>query len=142
MAALRPRAFASFAVSTLALAVALGRGASWAATQTAAPRPSLTCVVVKRSGFRNGWHNLGGPFLAARACKDSVGFVHLAGVLTGGPRTRRPWCCPPGTGPSSTRSSRSPARTVACQCSKISSCCRAAWCSPGDPRRTRSGWTE
>jgi hypothetical protein len=84
MATVPSRAYASFAVSALALAVALGGGASWAATATAAPHSSLTCVVVKRSGFKNGWHNLGSPFRPAQACKDSLGFVHLDGVLTGG----------------------------------------------------------
>ena len=83
MAFVRRQSHASFAVSILALAVALGGGASWAATRQAA-QPSLTCFVVKQSAFRNGWHNLGSPFRPARVCKDSLGFVHLDGVLTGG----------------------------------------------------------
>lgn len=84
MATVRPHAYASLAVSALALAVALGGGASWAATRTTAPDSGLTCVVVKPSGFKNRWHNLGSPFRPAQACKDSQGFVHLDGVLTGG----------------------------------------------------------
>ncbi len=76
----------SFAVSVLALSVALGGGTVWAATRSAAPRASLTCVVIKPSGFLNGWHNYpsAAGFRFARACKDSLGFVYLDGVLTGG----------------------------------------------------------
>ena len=83
MAFVRRHVNASFAVSVLALAVALGSGAGWAATRQAAPHPSLTCVVVKKSAFRNGWHNLGFPFPRARLCKDSLGLVHLEGVIGG-----------------------------------------------------------
>ena len=77
----------SFAVSILALAVALGGGAAYATSRAAAaPSASLTCVIVKPSQFQNGWHNFphADGFRSARACKDSLGFVHLDGVLTGG----------------------------------------------------------
>lgn len=76
----------SFVVSVLALSVALGGGTVWAATRSAAPSASLTCVVIKSSGLLNGWHNYphADGFRSARACKDSLGFVHLDGVLTGG----------------------------------------------------------
>ena len=40
--------------------------------------------MVKKSAFRNGWHNVGSPFRPAGVCKDSLGFVHLEGVLGGG----------------------------------------------------------
>jgi hypothetical protein len=76
----------SFAVSVLALAVALGGGAAYATSRAAAaPNASLTCVVIKPSQFQNGWHNIPSAdgFRSARACKDSLGFVHLDGVLTG-----------------------------------------------------------
>jgi hypothetical protein len=76
----------SFAISVLALSVALGGGTVWAATRSAIPSRSLTCVIIKPSGLLNGWHNYphSGGFHSARACKDSLGFVHLDGVLTGG----------------------------------------------------------
>jgi hypothetical protein len=76
----------SFAVSVLALSVALSGGTVWAASRAATPRASLTCVVIKSSGFENGWHNIAhaAGFRSARACKDSLGFVHLDGVLTAG----------------------------------------------------------
>ena len=75
----------SFAVSVVALAVALGGGAGYAVANAAAPNSGLTCVIIKPSQFLNGWHNLAhSGFRSARACKDSLGFVHLDGVLTGG----------------------------------------------------------
>jgi hypothetical protein len=76
----------SFAVSILALAVALGGGAAYATSRaTASPSASLTCVIIKPSQFQNGWHNLAhSGFRSARACRDSLGFVHLDGALTGG----------------------------------------------------------
>lgn len=76
----------SFAISVLALSVALGGGTVWAASRSAAPSTSLTCVIIKPSGFENGWHNIAHAdgFRSARACKDSLGFVHLTGVLTAG----------------------------------------------------------
>lgn len=76
----------SLAVSALALSVALGGGA-WAAAAShtgatpASARP-VTCSLVR--GLHNGWKNFGNHFHAAEVCKDSLGFVHLAGVLTGG----------------------------------------------------------
>jgi hypothetical protein len=76
----------SFAVSVLALSVALSGGAVLAATRSTAPSASLTCVIISPSAFQNGWHNLPSVdgFRSARACKDSLGFVYLDGTLTGG----------------------------------------------------------
>ena len=76
----------SFAVSVLALSVALGGGAVWAASRPAAPSASLTCVTIKSSAFKNGWHNAAptAGFHSLRACKDSLGFVHLDGAVAGG----------------------------------------------------------
>ena len=77
----------SFAISVLALAIALGGGAAYATARgTAAPSSSLTCVTIKPSQFLNGWHNIASSdgFGPVRACRDSLGFVHLDGVMTGG----------------------------------------------------------
>jgi hypothetical protein len=76
----------SFAVSVLALSVALSGGAVWAASRPATPSASLTCVTIKPSNLLNDWHNLPHTdgFGSVRACKDSLGFVHLNGILTGG----------------------------------------------------------
>ena len=75
----------SFAISILALAVALGGGAAYATSRAAAPNATLTCVVIRSTQFQNGWHNLANSgFRSARACRDSLGFVHLDGALAGG----------------------------------------------------------
>jgi len=73
----------SFAVSVLALAVALGGGAAWAAGGGPA-RVTLQCVTV--TTLDNGWKNVakGAGFHKVEFCKDSLGYVHLDGVLTGG----------------------------------------------------------
>jgi hypothetical protein len=73
----------SFAISVLALAVALGGGAAWAAG-AASPRVTLQCVTVTH--FKNGWANVAKPagFHKVEFCKDSLGYVHLDGVLTAG----------------------------------------------------------
>jgi len=99
MAVVRRQAHASLAVSVLALAVALGGGAGWAATRHAAPHSALTCFVVKRSSFRNGWHNLGSPFRPARVCKDPLDLVYLDGVLTGGKANTTLFVLPKGYRP-------------------------------------------
>src|SRR5215467_14532854 len=72
----------SFAISVLALAVALGGGAAWAAG--AAPRVAVSCANV--TTFENGWKNLPkvDGFHKVEICKDSLGYVHLDGVLTAG----------------------------------------------------------
>jgi hypothetical protein len=91
----------SFAVSVLALSVALGGGAVWAATRPAAPGASLTCVIIRPSAFQNGWHNIAhvDGFRSARACRDSLGFVHLDGVLTGGTASTTAFKLPTGFRP-------------------------------------------
>jgi len=72
----------SFAISVLALAVALGGGAAWAAG--ASPRVTVSCVNV--TTFENGWKNYPkvGGFHKAEICKDSLGYIHLDGVITSG----------------------------------------------------------
>ena len=91
----------SFAVSVLALSVALSGGTVWAASRAAAPSASLTCVIIRPSAFENGWHNLThlAGFRSARACKDSLGFVHLDGVLTGGTANTNAFRLPRGFRP-------------------------------------------
>ena len=75
----------SFAISILALAVALGGGAAYA-TSRAIPQATITCV--KITHFQHGWKNaptnIFGPFPKVQACRDSLGYVHLEGLLTGG----------------------------------------------------------
>jgi len=73
----------SFAISVLALAVALGGGAAWAAGAAPA-RVTVSCVNV--TTFENGWKNVPkvDGFHKVEICKDSLGYVHLDGVLTAG----------------------------------------------------------
>ncbi len=73
----------TFAISVMALAVALGGGAAWAAAGTA-PRATVTCVTITH--FQNHWKNAPSSdgFRKTQACRDSLGFVHLYGLLTGG----------------------------------------------------------
>jgi hypothetical protein len=76
----------SFAISVLALAVAIGGGAAWATT--AAPQvTTVKCFNVAATAFQNHWKNYPstGGFHKAEICRDSLGYVHLAGVVTAGP---------------------------------------------------------
>jgi hypothetical protein len=91
----------SFAISILALAVALGGGAAYATSRAAAAPASVRCVTIKSSQFQHGWHNLphADGFGSARACKDSLGFVHLNGALTGGSANSTAFRLPTGYRP-------------------------------------------
>jgi hypothetical protein len=75
----------SFAVSVLALAVALGGGAGYALAGVASPSAtSIQCRTITH--FLNGWRNFPthGFIHKAEFCRDSLGYVHLDGVLVGG----------------------------------------------------------
>ena len=88
----------SFSISVLALTVALGGGAAWAGKLVASPAVTVRCFSIRT--FQNGWKNVpDSGFHKVEVCKDSLGYVHLDGVLTGGrapavafrlPRSDRP----------------------------------------------------
>lgn len=76
----------SFAVSALALSVALGGGAAWATARAAAPQATtVRCVTLPASAFRNGWTSVAASgFHKVEVCKDALGYVHLDGLAIPG----------------------------------------------------------
>jgi hypothetical protein len=73
----------SFAVSVLALALTLGGGAGYALAGAQAPQVTVRCFNIAH--FQNGWHgSTAANFHKPEVCKDSLGYVHLHGLLAGG----------------------------------------------------------
>lgn len=88
----------SFAICALALSVALGGGGA-VAVVTAPTTTPITCVNV--TAFQNGWKNASSAFGYGRArfCKDSLGYIHLYGLLTAGAKPATAFRLPLGFRP-------------------------------------------
>jgi len=88
----------SFAVSVLALAVALGGGAGYALAGARAPQVTVRCFNLAH--FKNGWHGSTlANFHKPEVCKDSLGYVHLHGLLVGGASFSAAFTLPAGDRP-------------------------------------------